>query len=149
MDVWDSWDFKDIRCSEGFRPDFKAFMSGFMDFSDFTSGFMDLRPGFRDFTSDFKVFRPDSWNFTSDFKDFTSDFNEFRNSTPDLRYFRSDFKDYRNFRENMDFRDFRSNFRTFVHRISELVCPRLICSGIFRNPNSRLFFEYGKFILIF
>ena len=115
--------FQDMKCSKGFKPDFKAFMSSFMFFSEFKSGFMDFSPDFRDFRSDFKVCRPVSTNFTSDFKVFW-DF------TPDLRYFRWGFNDYRNFRENRDFRNFRENrdfrnfksdFRTFVHRISDLV----------------------------
>jgi len=55
-----------------------------------------------------------------------SEFKEFRDFRPNLRYFRSDFKDYRNFRECRDFRPhFRSEFRTFVHRISDGDAPRM------------------------
>jgi len=58
-----------------------------------------------------------------DFSDLKSRFMDFK---PGFRDFRSDLNDYSNFREHRDFkvldlRGFRSHFRTFLHRISELV----------------------------
>jgi len=64
--------------------------------------------------SDLKGLKPYSRDFTSVFKDLTSDFQVFK---PVFRNFWSDFTYYR------DFRDYRSDFRTFVHRISEVVGP--------------------------
>jgi len=50
-DTRDFENFKNVQFCQGFRPDFKAFRSGFMNFSDFKSGFMDFKflgqiPGF-------------------------------------------------------------------------------------------------------
>jgi len=42
---------KDLKYSNGFRPDFKEFRSSVRDFRDLESGFMDFGPDFRDFRS--------------------------------------------------------------------------------------------------
>jgi len=74
-------DFENIKCSLGFRPDFKEFRSGFTGVSDLKSGFIYFKPDFVDFRSNIKVSRQDSRKFLSDFKDF-------RDFTPDIRYLR-------------------------------------------------------------
>ena len=84
---------------------------------------MDFGPDFRDFRLGLKVFNPYAWDFTSDFKDLRDFMSDFKVSKPDAR----DFTDYRDFRVLMDFRldcrDSRSDFRTFVPRIPEVVGP--------------------------
>jgi len=71
------------------------------------SGFMHFKPDFGNFRSDFKVFRGGSRDFTPDFKNTKI----------------SNFRRYRDFRDFGDFRYFRSDFRTFVHRILKEICP--------------------------
>jgi len=60
--------------------------------------------------------------FQANARDFTSDFKDFRDLTVDFKVIklRSNYTG-RDFR--LDFGDFRSDFRTFVHRISEVVGP--------------------------
>jgi len=67
-------DFKNLKYSNGFGP----------DFSDLKSGFMDFRPNFR---LNLKAFRPYCRDFTSDFKDFM-------NFTLDFKVFKPDFRDF-------------------------------------------------------
>ena len=64
-------DFKDLKYSIGFRPDFKEFRPGVRDFSELKSGFMDFGPYFRDFW-------PYSRDFTKDFRNFTADLKIFQ-----------------------------------------------------------------------
>jgi len=47
--------------------------------------------------------------------------SESKGFKPDFRVFWSDFADYWDFR--LDFVDFICDFRTFVDRLSEVVCP--------------------------
>ena len=74
--------------------------------------------------SDFKVFKPnfrDFWFDITDYRDF-SNCMDFRDCTV--------FKDFR-----LDFINFRSDFRTFVHWISEEVCPSGNAIGLFISQN--------------
>jgi len=82
---------------------FRGFFVGSEGFQAIFQGFHVGFQGLQGFTADFKVFKPN------------------------LRYFWSDFKEYRDFMVCRDFRldftNFRSDFRSFVHRISEVVGP--------------------------
>jgi len=82
-----------------------------------------------------KGFRSYSWDFLSDFKAFryfTWDFKVFK---PDFRDSWSEFTDYRDFKDCRDLRldiwDFRSDFRSFAHGISEVVGP--LGANVLRN----------------
>jgi len=94
------------------------------DLSDLKSDFMDLEPDFRDLRSDMKGFRPYLRDFTSDFKVFMPCFIDFW----------SDFTDYRALRDRrvfrLDLRNFTSNFRTLVHRISTVIGPLVSISSL-------------------
>jgi len=59
-------DLKDLKYSNGFRPDFNDFRLGVRDFSDLKLGFMDCGPDFRNFSPDFNHFK----DFTPGFKVF-------------------------------------------------------------------------------
>jgi len=130
-------DFKDLKFSNGFRPDFKEFKSGVRDFSDLKLGFMDFWTHFRYSRSDLKGFRPCS-------RDFTSDFKVFRDFTSVFKVFKPDFIVSIGF-HGLN-RDFRSDFRTIVHRISEVVGPSMgtVCSiNLYAKTNR------GNFIALF
>ena len=60
----------------------------------------------------------------TNFSDFKLDLMDFR---PKSRVFRPNIKDYRNLRKYRDFSPNFRDFRTFVHRISEVVCPSGSC----------------------
>ena len=117
----------DLRYSKGFRAEFKEFRSGVWNFSYLKSDYRDFGPDFKDFSSDLKGFRPYSKDFTSDFQDFRNFASDFKVSRTVFRYFCSDFTDNRDFDHN----DFRSDFKTFGHRISEVVGPMLTTSVSF------------------
>jgi len=81
---------------QGFHVGFKEFQAcRFKEFNGFHVGFQGFYVGFQGFQAGFQRFS-------------RSDFTDYR-----------DFRDCRNFR--LDFGDFRSDFRTFVNRISEVV----------------------------
>jgi len=103
-------------------------------------GIHEFWPDFKDFRSDLKGFKPYSWYSTSDFKDFRDFMSDCKVFKLDFRYVwpvLTDFREYRdyrnckNFRDSrvyrvsrdfrLDFRGFRSEFRTFVQPVSEVV----------------------------
>jgi len=115
-DFRDLKDFKDVKNSYGLKPDSKKFRLGVRDLSDSKSSH--FGPDFKDLSSDWKGFRPYSRDFTSDFKDFNDFAWVFKLFKPDFKKKLLRFKDNREWRHC---RDFRSDFRTFLHWISEVI----------------------------
>jgi len=64
------------------------------------------------------------FGFGSYSRDFTSDSKDFRDFMSDSKVFKPYFGDFwSDFTEYGDFRDIGSDFRTFAHRITEVVGP--------------------------